>query len=214
MPGPHDKILADAAKRALTPLGFRRRGRSRVWLADHGWWLTVVEFQPSGWSKGSYLNVAAHWLWSESGVLSFDLGDRIAEFEKYTSDEQFAGAASKLANQAADNARRLAETFISVNVVAETLLSSESAKADPGRISWSIYHAGVAAGLAGRFEKSADMFTRIASTPQPPGSILHSSAERMVRLLGEPATFGHEVSLLVDRQRHALNLSALKAPAF
>jgi hypothetical protein len=57
MPGTHDRIIADAAKAALGPLGFKRKGRSRTWLADHGWWLTVVEFQPSAWSKGSYLNV-------------------------------------------------------------------------------------------------------------------------------------------------------------
>lgn len=62
MPGPHDKIIAEAAKAALRSLGFQRKGRSRTWLADHGWWLTIVEFQPSAWSKGSYLNVAAHWL--------------------------------------------------------------------------------------------------------------------------------------------------------
>ena len=37
MAGPHDRIIADAAKAALGPLGFRRKGRSRVWLADHAW---------------------------------------------------------------------------------------------------------------------------------------------------------------------------------
>jgi hypothetical protein len=54
------QIIAAAARRALAPVGFWRKGRSRVWLSDHGFWLTVVEFQPSGFGKGSYLNVAAH----------------------------------------------------------------------------------------------------------------------------------------------------------
>jgi hypothetical protein len=43
----------------LTPLGLTQRGRSRLWLDDHGWWLIVVEFQPSAWSRGSHLNVSA-----------------------------------------------------------------------------------------------------------------------------------------------------------
>ncbi len=59
----HGRIIAAVAKSALAPLGFRRKGASRVWLADHGFWLDVVEFQPSGFSKGSYCNVAVHWLW-------------------------------------------------------------------------------------------------------------------------------------------------------
>src|SRR5438045_5748615 len=97
MPGPHDKIITDAAKAALGRLNFRRKCRSRTWLADHGWWLTVVEFQPSSWSKGSYLNVAAHWLWSDSGHLSFDYVGRTKGFEEYANDDQFAPLAQRLA---------------------------------------------------------------------------------------------------------------------
>ncbi|TGQ53638.1 DUF4304 domain-containing protein [Mesorhizobium sp. M1C.F.Ca.ET.193.01.1.1] len=58
----HGRIIASQAKIALQPAGFRRNGRSRVWIADRGFWLSVVEFQPSSWSKGTYLNVAVHWL--------------------------------------------------------------------------------------------------------------------------------------------------------
>ena len=90
MPGPHDKIIADAAKARLRPHGFHRKGRSRLWFADHGWWLTIVEFQPSAWSKGSNLNVAAEFLWVETGNFGFDFGGRLAEFVEYQSDGQFA----------------------------------------------------------------------------------------------------------------------------
>lgn len=212
MPGPHDKILAEAAKVALQPLGFRRKGRSRVWYADHAWWLTVVEFQPSAWSKGSYLNVAAHWLWSELGVLSFDFGGRIAEFEEYKADEQFVGAASKLAQQAANEARRIAETFSSLSAVADTLLV-EPENVAQNHIGWDIYHAGIAAGLTGRLEKSAEMLRRIASIPPPPNSLLHSSAERMAKLISQPPAFRQEVALLVERQRNSLKLPPLATSA-
>ena len=96
---------------ALQPLGFRRKGQSRLWGGDHGWWLAVVEFQPSGFRKGSYLNVAAHWLWSDGGYISFDLGSgadggsRVAEFEEYDSNEQFEAAAHRLAIAAAHGAQ-------------------------------------------------------------------------------------------------------------
>ncbi|WP_352820518.1 DUF4304 domain-containing protein [Mesorhizobium sp. M0898] len=69
----HGRIIASQAKIVLKPAGFQRKGKSRIWIADRGFWLSVVEFQPSSWSKGTYLNVAVHWLWGslpETVVLS------------------------------------------------------------------------------------------------------------------------------------------------
>jgi hypothetical protein len=63
-------IIAAAARRTLSPLGVARRGRSRLWIDDHGWWLINVEFQPSGWAKGCYLNVGHQHLWVERDNLS------------------------------------------------------------------------------------------------------------------------------------------------
>lgn len=76
---PHTKIINAVAKQILAPKGFFQRGRSRVWLQDNGWFLTVVEFQPSGFSKGTFVNVAMHFLWgkpvtSEEPIISFDYG--------------------------------------------------------------------------------------------------------------------------------------------
>jgi hypothetical protein len=67
-------LLSEAARRHLRRLGVVQKGRSRTWLDDNGWFVTVVEFQPSGFGKGSYLNVGAHFLWSWNDFLSFDPG--------------------------------------------------------------------------------------------------------------------------------------------
>ncbi len=73
----HSKILIQTAKTLLTPLGIVQKGQSRTWIDDHGWWVIMMEFQPSGWSKGTYLNVGVCWLWDRNNYLSFDVGDRI-----------------------------------------------------------------------------------------------------------------------------------------
>jgi hypothetical protein len=57
------RLVIRAARQALQPMWLRQKGRSRTWLDDHGWWLTVVEFQPSGFDHGTYLNVGVNWLW-------------------------------------------------------------------------------------------------------------------------------------------------------
>lgn len=214
MPGTHDKIIADAARAALGPLGFKRKGRSRTWIADNEWWLTVVEFQPSAWSKGSYLNVAAHWLWSEIGALSFDFGGRIAEHVQYVTDAQFTPAAAQLAQSAAMEAQRLTETFQSLNQTAQILL--EDARADRGQPhlhpGWSDYNAGVAAALVGRLDEARGLFSRILDSPLTPSSVLHSTAKRMEQLLSDPTGLREEVIFLIKEQRGALRLPPLATP--
>jgi Domain of unknown function (DUF4304) len=208
MYGTHGSIIADAAKQALTPLGFRRKGRSRIWLSDHGWWLNVVEFQPSNWSDGSYLNVAAHWLWSSSGHLSLDFGGRMPGFEEYISDEQFDTVARKLAGAAAEEAHKLDRAFASVDATADALLQNEASQRTRGEGSWSAYHAAVAAALAGRESEAEALFRSITD------GRVRADAESLLRLLPTPSRFKGEVSSLVARQRNALHLAELAGPPF
>jgi hypothetical protein len=212
MPGTHDRIIADAAQIVLGPLGFRRKGRSRTWLADNGWWLAVVEFQPSAWSKGSYLNVAAHWLWSEIGSLSFDFGGRIAEHVEYVTDDEFTLAVARLAQCAAIESRRLADLFDSLTNAAEVLL--EAGKQPHLHPGWSDYHAGVAAALIGRRDEARRMFKVILDSPAPPGSLLHPAADRMEQLLSDQTGFREQVLSLIKQQREALRLPLLTTDPF
>lgn len=95
---PHAKIINAVAKTYLAPQGFFQKERSRTWLQDNGWFLTVVEFQPSGFSKGTFLNVGMHFLWripSEEPVISFDYGQgRLmppkapSQYTAYTGDDE------------------------------------------------------------------------------------------------------------------------------
>jgi hypothetical protein len=41
------RIISSAARDSLKPLGLAQRGRSRLWIDDHGWWLGVVDFTPA-----------------------------------------------------------------------------------------------------------------------------------------------------------------------
>ena len=139
---PHTKLLNAAAKEVLGPLALRRKGRSRVWLDDQGWWLGVVEFQPSSWSRGSYLNVGVGWLWSGVGSgrtefggtigWSFSLDDGYTgrvllpngrQFIEYESDEQFVPLAREMASVAAERVRQQRELLRTPADAAAALLS-------------------------------------------------------------------------------------------
>lgn len=207
MPSPHNAIIAQAAKDALYPLGFRRKGRSRLWLQDRDWWLAVVEFQPSGWTKGSYLNVAAHWLWSANGFLSFDVVDRVGGFAEYESDVQFASAALELAENAAIEAQRLAKRFSSIDATAADLAAEEAAT-KPSLGGWSRYNAGVASGLAGQSAKAMTLLSSVTDDHVKP------FADTMVLLVKDSASFQKNAIDLIARQRRALGLPPIESLTF
>jgi hypothetical protein len=206
--GTHNNIIAKAAKQALQPLGFSQKGRSRVWLADHSWWLAVVEFQPSGWEKGSYLKVAAHWLWSPSGFLSFDFGGRTPGFAAYSSDDQFSLAAQTLAEEAAKRAGELTQALCSLEATAD-LLAKENADREPERgCSWPTFNAAMAAGLAGRGSEAKALFGAVTDERVRP------HAERMIASAGDMAMFRRAVESLVVAQRSALGLAPTTGQLF
>lgn len=205
----HDKIIGDAARSQLVPLCFQRKGRSRTWIADHGWWVTVVEFQPSSWSVGSYLNVAAHWLWSDVEHFSFDFGGRVAGFVPYETDGQFAVAMEGLAMIAAKEADNLTRTFPSLESTAAVLLNEERTNRRYGKGGWMAYHAGVAAGLIGSIEDANEMFARVSNGFAQPNSLLAQAAKRIASLVDDPRHFRKEAAALIAARRIALRLPTL-----
>lgn len=82
----YNKIINNAARQTLKPFRLFQKGSSRTWIDDNGWYFTIVEFQPSNWAKGSYLNVSIHYLWSNNDYLTFDYGNREHEFVTFTGD--------------------------------------------------------------------------------------------------------------------------------
>lgn len=205
MLGPHDKTIAMAAKDALSPLGFHQKGQSRLWLRDNGWWLTAVEFQPSGWEKGSYLNVGAHWLWSGMGFLSFDVSERADGFASYETDSQFAPLARGLAELAALEAEKLGSRFRSIDATATELVAHQASMRDGG---WPRYDAGMASGIAGRSSVAVEMFSSITHEP------VRTAAKRMVSLAEDQVEFRKVATDLVARQRQALSLPHVELPVF
>lgn len=101
--GPHKKIIKALCTEQLLPLGVFQKGTSRTYIDDNGWFFTVIEFQPSDWSKGTYLNVAMHFLWNEKQYISFDFADRfcrVGEYIAYENDEQFTREVAKYVAEA------------------------------------------------------------------------------------------------------------------
>lgn len=201
-------IIAAAAKTELASLGFRQKGQSRLWLADRGSWLNVVEFTPSRWSKSASLANAAHWLSVDAGFMSFNeavSSNRYAEFE---TEDQFRGAAGEIAKTARANALAMDERFQSFDKIADFVI--ERAQNSPERMgpSWWGYEAGIASGLIGRFEEAGTFLHGLTDDR------VTGRAAPLLPLLADPEGFRGEVNDVVARERTRLKLKALTRPAF
>ena len=101
-----NQIIKQLCKDILLPLGIFQKGVSRIYIDDNGYFFTVIEFQPSGFAKGTYLNIALHFLWNERDSISFDFpfgaDIRIKNFVAYHNDEQFAREVTKYIQAAAE----------------------------------------------------------------------------------------------------------------
>jgi hypothetical protein len=197
----HGKIIATAAKAALQPLGLKRKGKSRVWYADQRFWIIAVEFQPSGWSKGSYLNVSIKWLW-HSGA-GYDFSERPVDFIPFENAEQFAPLVEGMAARAAQEVGAWQNRFKTFADICQYLVAQ--AKRD----GWPICNAAIATGLAGDEDTSRRYFQRLEDweTYGYDSELrLKADSAALAALLPNPKKFRSEVFNVVQRQRASMKL--------
>lgn len=209
---PQTRLLTQAARRALQPMGLVQKGRSRTWLDDHDAWLIVVEFQPTSSGKGSYLNVGICWLWDvePKDHLSFDLGHRVQGapgqgLELYESEQQWTPIAEALAQRAAREVRAYRSRVPDLRGAAAVLAEQ---RAD-GTAGWPLWHGAIASGLVGDVTTARQVFAQIAASNDDRDWWL--AVKERARVLGplletDPDAFRAEIGRSVDANRRALRL--------
>ena len=207
----HSKVIARAAKETLSPLGIFRMGRSRTWIDDHGWWLAVIEFQPSGFSKGAYLNVGAMWLWHEKDYFTFDFangngdaGCRVANHIEYKDEEQFTPEAMRLASLAKDEVISLRRKLVSIHDAARYLPGKAVRDGSP----WTHLSAAIALGYAGRTFRARWLFKSLERKKAVHDweVRLKESARGFADVLNQPCDFQRYVKDAIWRTRRLLKL--------
>lgn len=150
------RIITSAARESLKPLGVAQRGRSRVWIDDHGWWLGVVEFTAPR-VAGSGLSVGAMWLWHDVDHLAFHTDVIRVGSERFRTEHQFAPLALELGRQAAAHVTALRETFPALPNVARYLAARPVRRG----FLWDSFDVGIAAALTGDPAMARDHLERV-----------------------------------------------------
>lgn len=213
---PANAILARTAREVLKPMGLVQKGRSRIWLDDRGWWVIVVEFQPSGFGVASYLNVGVCWLWDlATDYWHFDLGNRVlgagANFED---EEQWRTASESLTERAAEEVLRLRQLVPDMTAAARVTaqMLADSDRRDSRLIAgWPAWYAAVVNGLLADPAYSAAVFRRVAKSEDDRDWWL--PVQKQATHWGQLVESNHEayvdeVRAVVQRSREAKRLDA------
>jgi hypothetical protein len=205
MPTDHNRDIRDAAREILGPLGCVQKGRSRVWYDDQKWWVGRIEFQPSGFSKGSYLNVGAGFLWWEKDHVSFDdfAGDR--PWHGAVPGESFADKARDLALRARVAVLELRTRHSRVAKSAAWLDAQE-------RLSnWGHFHAAVAFGISGMLDAARAHFNEAIVPDNGIDWItaLNRSCATLANLVADHDAFVSHVLESINRTRTRMGLSII-----
>jgi hypothetical protein len=201
-------LLAVAAGDILEPLGLRRKGRTRTWLDDRGWWVGVVDFQASQWEDRSYLNVGVHWLWDVGGgPLAIHVGGRIARELAPPEGPGAPPMAAEFVCAARDSVLPYRERFLAVADAAAHLREAIAVAA--------ALHAGIALGLVGEPEAAVPMFDRFINWFEEASDFVRTSsffaakyeyARALTDSLGDDARFRDIVGGAVAAERRRLRL--------
>ena len=204
----HSRVIAAAAKAELASLGFRQKGRSRLWLVDHGSWLNVVEFTPSRWSKSVSLMNGAHWLWAGAGFMSFNEAIPSNCHAEFETEDQFRSAAGEIAKVARAKAMEIEGRFPSFDAIASFVV--ERARSSPDKMgpSWWGYEAGIASALVGKLEDAHKFLHGLTDER------VIERADPLLPLIDRPDAFRTKVNDLVAHERVRLKLKPLDSPPF
>jgi hypothetical protein len=139
----HSKIINSVARQIFKSNGIERKGQSRVWLDDQGWYTTQVEFQPFMGRQGTCINIGVNFHWYVKDSISFDMGYRESEFVDFISIEQFTPEVEKLSRFALDKILEYRHSFSNITTAKQVILKHEFTSDSL----WGNYHKGVICGL-------------------------------------------------------------------
>ncbi|MEO8588349.1 MAG: hypothetical protein ABI432_03190 [Flavobacteriales bacterium] len=139
----HNAILKRIARGRLLPLGIVQQGRSRTFLLEKGWYTIVIEFQPSSFSKGTYLNVGADFHFFPRDHFAFAHGYREKGFEEFENEEQFAHVVHAACDRAIERVRAIEQELGTYRAAIRAV------RRDAGHDPWRRYELGFLRALNG-----------------------------------------------------------------
>lgn len=207
-PPDHSKIINKTAKNVFGPYGIKQKGKSRIWLDDHGWYTTVIEFQPFSGRQGTTLNVGVNFNWQEQAYFSFDICYRQdVDFVEYTENEDhFSKEVEQLCeialNKALEYRENLQNTHKAKAFILNHLYTSENI--------WGSYHKGTICGLTNDLVEQNHYYQKLLHENHP-GAWLNELKEQVQLLMtNSDHKFKEKIVAIIKKTRVLKKLSEIE----
>ena len=170
----------------------------------------MIGFQPSGFSKGSYLNIGASWLWHPGYEWSFSYVRRAGGFIAFETIEQFKPEAERFAKLAGAEAMLLDKKFSSLEDIA-AYTKKQVGMFWLNQNPWALYHAAISAGLVGNQKFGRKCFAALIAqnTTFDWMAKIQEEAAILTKLLDEREDFRRAICKNVADKRSTLKLPPL-----
>ncbi len=203
----HNKIINQVAKTFFGPLNIQRKGKSRLWFEDNGWFLTIIEFQPSSYSRGTYLNLGVSFNNYPNGHFSYDLGGRMEGFVEAENISDFESELTNLIEKSiplVNKYRMGLDRTKSPGSFIRGQLDIQSLK-DTG---WSNYHIGFAYLIENEVELAKEHLRQVVASDDQRAWAKERAkyAQNLIELKFDPT----RLSKIINRSRVLKKLEPLK----
>lgn len=198
----HNKLLKKIAKEQLKAYGIFQKGQSRIFLYDKVWYTIVIEFQPSSWSKGTYLNIGVDFNFYPRDYFAFGYGYRETGFEEFKDEEQFAKLVNDLCDLTIKRVQELESKFQDIWTALKT------ADKEKGNDTWRIYEVAVLNALTLNFDKAEKQFKKVSKEKCEYDWEIErkSTAEEFLNWIQDKSTFLDNIKKLIHKTRELKRL--------
>jgi chaperonin cofactor prefoldin len=201
----HNKLLKKIAKDRLKPYGIIQKGSSRTFLYDNAWYVIIIEFQPSSWDKGSYLNIGVDLNFYPQNHLAFSYGSRDSGFKGAENENQFTEIVNAYCNRVIEKIQKFKEEFKDISTAIDSI--KRLYPDNP----WNDFDLGILYGLNGQIQKADSSLKKI--TKQKCNFEYEfkrqKSAAEMLELLADNEKFVARVQTLMVQSRQLKKLPPL-----
>ncbi|MCL1992794.1 MAG: hypothetical protein FWG66_07590 [Spirochaetes bacterium] len=157
----HNKIIKAIATKLFKPHGIKRKGQSRLFIDDNGWFIIIIEFQPHNYNRGAFLNIGINFNWYLNDYFSFDIGGREKDFIEYKNTDQFTAEIKKICEYSIEKINGYRSQFKNIKDAEKIILKTQYTSDD----FWGNYHRGIISGLVGNMDNLKKYFEKILNEP-------------------------------------------------
>lgn len=202
-PMDHNRLLKKIANEKFKPIGIIQDGNSRVFLFDKGWYTIVIEFQPSSFSKGTYLNIGVDFHFYPRDYFTFTCGYRESGFEEFENEQEFTKRIEELCDLSIERVRQLEIKFKDLKAGISTLNNEREKDA------WRYYDLAVFYALEGNLNKALRLFKKVSRVKCEYDFEYERKkiTDDHIKLLRERPSFYENVKSINAKTRQLKNLS-------